>query len=944
MKAAENSGTIFSLNGIWKFRLDPCEKGLDEKWYTTPDIFDREITVPGAIQAQDAAYKTRYDSKRTATAYESFDEIDFDYPVTRSEYRGTAWYTREFTSPEFNSGKKLLLCLDAVHPSAVVFIDDKKAGEHTSGPLEPCRLDITSLVVPGKAQRITVMITEEGRLLQGVVKWPYFSGIYRGAYLEITEQARIDNLFVSGDIHTGTAKINVTVSDCPENASLYLSFSDADKKIISGSAIICEAGKTEYEVEILISEHKLWSPDSPYLYTCDIQLIACGAIADEKTARFGFRSFSRNGRQLLLNNKPLFLRGTGFAGISGFPAPGADSDDWYKKLVSRVKEYGFNYLRWHTFSMEQILLDTADEMGVMIQSELYSVFYETEEERAVTAEQCRLMLLRNRNHPSVACFTMGNEHDGTDPLYISFRDSLCIMANKLSPDTLVMDSDGIYSSLDVNHGHSDIASSGIGVSIGNIFDMSPVISNMVNKTPKPYMVHEFGYPESFPQTSDISKYTGALRPFWLEHTLASAVKRGAEDLLPVFTENSRKVHFKVVKKAIEDARKVDGLAGYGHWGFHDFVHESIGLVDLFLEDKGGSAEEFKKVNGEIIIAMTPLCDRFTCYQDEEYKFKLFISNHTGNPLYGERLEWELVSGDYIYDKSERVISAGAFGVTEAGVFSVSGPDTGKPYSAVLKASLKHRGISNEWKLWFFPRIKNAHYDTPVCLFKDGWQTMNRMRSFCPGFKAVTEAALWETDADVLLVTPLITDAVSDFIGRGGRVLLLPTYYVNRDPGLPMQPSSFGPMPSFAGTVGGCGTVISSHPVLEDFPHEGWCDYQWFDLTGGERDPHVCVPFHHSTPSVYDLDKWQADIKPIIRSIPNWKKCGNRAYLFEVSIGNGRLLASSMRIFETMFTNPESAWLLDSLLTYASGTSFIPEASVSLEQFNRIRTKTYLTSL
>jgi len=222
--------------------------------------------------------------------------------------------------------------------------------------------------------------------------------------------------------------------------------------------------------------------------------------------------------------------------------------------------------------------------------------------------------------------------------------------------------------------------------------------------------------------------------------------------------------------------------------------------------------------------------------------------------------------------------------------------------------------------------------------------MMRLQSFCPDFAGVTEAALWDASPDALLISPLITDAVADFLVRGGRVWLMPTYYVNSNPGLPMLPSSFGPMPSFAGSVGGCGTIIGSHPVLEGFPHEGWCDFQFFDLVGGERIPHVCAPFHLTTPNVFDLGKWPVTIEPIVRSIPNWKSCTNRAYLFEAGVGKGRLLASSMRIFETVFTNPESAWLLDAILRYVTSDHFTPSAWIAAEQFENIRVPVELTNL
>ncbi|MDR1060568.1 MAG: hypothetical protein LBL83_05005 [Clostridiales bacterium] len=1077
-----------SLNGAWSFRTDPLEKGLEEQWFCMgPDSFGAKIQVPGAIQSQDgAAYPGRCDARRTRTAHESFGGLDPDIPITRSEYRGVAWYMREFCAPDFGAGDRVWLCMDAVHPSAVAWIDGSKAGEHRTGPLEPCRLDITRLISPRGTHRLAVMVTEEGRLLQGVVKWPYFSGIYKDAYLEVTKGALISDVYVRTDIVAGVANVQVTLSGRAagagdgasaggaagagntagasnaagasgaggaghavdaDNTAGAADTADTGGMAGAGCAVSCEIfdsggrlvanakglahcagsaaeadgagatgcggaagaagtdgaadcagaddacgcggadGTAECRMAIAVPDFRLWDPDSPCLYTCTVRLISggdsggalggagnsaaesgCGGGApggtapgggaansdgvaiDERTLRFGFRSFSRQGKQLFLNGKPLFLRGTGFAGAAGFPnpEPGAGSAGWYRQIVARAKEYGFNYLRWHTYAMEPAMLDAADELGLLVQSELFSLFFETEEERAVTEEQCRLMLLRNRSRPSVACFVMGNEHDGTNPAFIGLRDSLCRMARRMAPGALVMDSDGIATAPSANagHGFTDIVSAGLDIGIGGVLDMAPAIADMAAKNEKPYMIHEFGYPESFPQIADMPEYTGGTRPFWMEHARRSAKASGLEDLLPAFAENSRKLHFRIVKKAVEDARKADGLAGYGHWGLFDFVHESTGLMDIFLRDKGGSAAEFRKANGELALAMTPACDRFTCYQGESYGFDLFLSNHSGRPLYGQTVEWELAACGEAIDAGSARFSAGAFGVTALGRHSARGPAPGAPCAAVLKASVKGAGVSNEWNVWFFPKVENPSYGSRVCVFKDGWQTAGRLRSFCPDFAMIGEAALWEADAGAgaLLVAPLITDAVADYLKRGGRVLLLPTYYVNGNPGLPMLPSSFGPMPSFAGSAGGCGTMIASHPALDGFPHEGWCDYQWFDLIGGQRVPRLTVPFHLTTPAVFDLGKWPAKIQPIIRSIPNWKQCDSRAYLFEAAVGAGRLLAASMRLFETVFTNPESAWLLDSMLKYATGDGFEPAASISGEQFDALRVPADLTSL
>ena len=660
------------LNGIWKFRLDPLDQGIAEKWFDSQDHFDQNMIIPGSIQGQDVGYQTRYDEKRTATAHESFDEINHDFLVTKSEYHGTFWYGRTFTFPEIAANTRIWLCLDAVHPYATIWINGIKAGEHTTGPLEPCSLDVTGLVYPGAENRVAIMISEDGRLLQGVVKWPYFSGIFRNAYIKTTRNERILDVQVTADYRTGDIQIKTQLSSCLDRHVLKISLHDQADLQVGDTHLSCSSDNTEYVSCIHILSPQLWHPDTPYLYQCTVLLTDQDGAYDQYQLRFGFRCFSKQGRQLFLNGKPIFLRGTGYAGMIGYPAPGA-AREWYRRLIKQAKAYGFNYLRCHTYSMEPDMLDAADELGMMIQSELFSVFYETEDERQMTAEQCQLMLIRNRNHPSVACFVMGNEHDGTNPLFLQFRDSLCRMAKEMSPDTLVMDSDGISSVPADGHAESDIASAGLGIGIGGVLDMSPAVADLVKRYDKPYMIHEFGYPESFPRTTDIPKYQDALRPFWLEHTLAAAREKNNDHLLPIYVTNSRLLHFRIVKKAVEDARKVDGLAGYGHWGFQDFVHESIGLVDLFLDDKGGSAEEFCQANQDVVLTMTPGCDRMTAFEGTQYNFDLHLSNHRSIPIENRLISWRLVVAGKVTASGNRQITAKSSGVTNLGLFSVSAP-------------------------------------------------------------------------------------------------------------------------------------------------------------------------------------------------------------------------------------------------------------------------------
>lgn len=926
----------FSLDGAWRFAMDPKEQGERQGWPMSSDIFETSIRVPGSWQSQGIGYLSRTDERRTIRFYESFDELDSAFLTTKAEYNGTGWYYREFEMPADWDGRQIWLCFDGVHPSAKIWIDGKIVGEHRKGPLEPCRTLITDLVKPGTKHSLVVRVSEELRILQGVVKWPYFSGIHRSVYLETTSPVWFEDLYARGDIHTGKVHVEAIVDGTVDMSNLRLQAIVEDQQGQQFTAEQCMNGR-ESCLTIMVDGQHLWSPDTPYLYSCVAQIIGTEGILAKKQVTFGFRELKREGKRLFLNGKPLFLRGTGLAGPLGFPGPEPSGPEYYVRLVHRIKEYGFNYFRWHTYGLEPALLKAADEQGLLLQSELFSIFFEMEEERRLTEEQCRLMIRRNRNHPSVVTWCMGNEHDSPEPLFREFRDHLCDIAREMAPGVFIMDSDGVPDNTLREHEKSDVISAGLGISIGNVLDIGPIAEEKVTKFDRPYLIHEFGYPESFPNVEDIPLYSGGIRPFWLEHTKQSARKVGVEQLLPEFVENSRRLHLMTHKKAIEDVRRVDELAGYGNWGFHDFLYESTGLVDLFLRDKGITAEEFRKSNGACVLLCEPLLNRYTMTTGEPLPFRLYFSNHGNVSLSNARLKWHIRQGDRNLAHGKSIVSARAFGTTMLGDFAAETIVCDRSYRIELEAWIEGTEIHNKWHFWCFPEVDTIPIEMPAFVFKDPWPTMDRIVLRYPFMQSVTESSLWDLTTEGVLLTPCITNSVVNYLTHGGRVLLAPVYYLHSRPGLPTRPSSFGGTPSFSSTRGACGTIINDHPALSDFPHDGWCDLQWYDLVAGERVPHVCAPFHYKTPSVYTLDPWPVKIEPIIRSIPTWKNCENRAYLFEVGIGQGKLLATTLRILETIGTRPEGQYLFDSLLRYAASDNFQPAASVSVEEFDKLRT-------
>ena len=167
-----------------------------------------------------------------------------------------------------------------------------------------------------------------------------------------------------------------------------------------------------------------------------------------------------------------------------------------------------------------------------------------------------------------------------------------------------------------------------------------------------------------------------------------------------------------------------------------------------------------------------------------------------------------------------------------------------------------------------------------------------------------------------MVTDTVSEELQQFMRRGGRVLLLaPPESRGYDLPRGQGPTRYRTVPYNLGTFGNMGTVIHDHPVMKSFPHEGWCDFVFEPLIQGS------APF--------SLEAFQGKhIKPIIRSIGHVRTMEDKAYLFEVNVGKGRLLACSLKLLDKLGRYPAADYLLAELIRYLSGKQLAPALAVS----------------
>ena len=298
-----------------------------------------------------------------------------------------------------------------------------------------------------------------------------------------------------------------------------------------------------------------------------------------------------------------------------------------------------------------------------------------------------------------------------------------------------------------------------------------------------------------------------------------------------------------------------------------------------------------------------------CYwMGEEIEAALAVSHYGDRPIENASLHWGLVQG-------ERVLVAGSVEDLQVSCYQVQNlatirlqlPTLSRPAKLTLRVSLQdgNQVLRNYWHLWAFPPLALAPSHQAVMLYDpDGQQAKLTGR-----FPFIRPAGEREAMAADVLVTTRLTDPILRYLERGGRVL-----WLENGNELNCRPYNHNPGVDYLATL------ITDHPVWAAFPHEGWCDRQFFNLIGkavldtGFFEPGKLTPIVETFHVPYLTS--HTGISPFRR----------KGFLAEAQVGRGRLLATTF-VLDGLGSQPEVDTLVSALLAYL--LSPLPEAAFVL---------------
>ena len=330
-------------------------------------------------------------------------------------------YARSWVAPAGVAGKRVELIFEGIMRASSILFDGVEIAGSTNGYREQT-VDVTERVLPGGTHLIEV-IADAGDLPNG--RWYSGAGIYRPVWLRVTEPTRLtrDGTVVRTDSVEGLADVEIDVEvdvDPAELGTLSVVVALVDHAGIEVAAGHAGVERGHAHADLVVAHPRLWSDLDPALYDCTVTLQRDGIAIDQHTQKVGLRTIELDLEHgLLLNGIPTRLRGGNVHHDNGIL--GAVSTPAAERRRARIlTQVGYNAIRAAHNPMSRALLDACDEFGILVLDELTDVWWDPktahDDSAAFEADwpgDLTAMVRRDRSHPSVFAYSIGNENGET---------------------------------------------------------------------------------------------------------------------------------------------------------------------------------------------------------------------------------------------------------------------------------------------------------------------------------------------------------------------------------------------------------------------------------------------------------------------------------------------------------------------------------------------------
>lgn len=334
-------------------------------------------------------------------------ELPLHY-ASPEDYEMLCGYRRVLHIPAEYEGKRLFLQFDGAAHIASVFVNGRETVTHRCG-YTAFRVEITGLVRYGADNLVAVRLdcTENPAIppFGFVIDYLTYGGLYREVWLDVREQAYIEDIFVTTPA-AGRVRAVLTVSGGQQHVRL---------RVLDGEVCLAECGGDGSEFDVSVPNAAQWSPEHPKLYTLEAVL----DNGDTQRVSFGFRTAEFRADGLYLNGERVFMRGLNRH--QSYPYIGYAAPESLQREDARIlkHELGCNAVRTSHYPQSRYFIDECDREGLLVFTELPGWQHIGGEEwKAQAVENVREMIMQYRNHPSIVLWGVRiNESVDDDDLY-----------------------------------------------------------------------------------------------------------------------------------------------------------------------------------------------------------------------------------------------------------------------------------------------------------------------------------------------------------------------------------------------------------------------------------------------------------------------------------------------------------------------------------------------
>lgn len=434
------SSRYLLLNGNWKFNWvkQPSERPVNF-YQTNYDVSKwKEIPVPSNWEMQ--GYGTPIYTNITYPIRNNppFIQSQRGYTVEK-EPNAVGSYRRNFQLPADWKDKEVFIHFDGIYSAAYVWVNGKKVG-YTQGANNDAEFNITRYVQPGNnILAVEVYRWSDGSYLEDQDMFR-LSGIHRDVYLVATPKMRLRDVHLTSVISNRLDKAELNIKfdvrnygKRTGNASLRVSLLDADGKqlrnVILPIAAVEAGTEKNGEGKIVIRDPLLWSAETPYLYTVNMELLdAQGKVIEATTQQYGFRKIDIWNNKIYINNMLTYFKGANRHDIHPQLGKAIPVESMIEDILL-FKRFNLNTVRTSHYPNDPKMYDLYDYYGLYVMDEAdlechgNASLSNLESWEGAYVDRIVRMVERDKNHPSVIFWSMGNESGGGRNFEIAYQEA-----------------------------------------------------------------------------------------------------------------------------------------------------------------------------------------------------------------------------------------------------------------------------------------------------------------------------------------------------------------------------------------------------------------------------------------------------------------------------------------------------------------------------------------